>query len=207
LKPLSDFNPHGSKPGYLAPSCRSCQAAGHAAWRLANPEKVKAGQDDHYERNRPARIAKVKAWTETFPAKRGEIASRHAYKRRAQIASNSPVSDGTTLAYIIARDGLRCHICGEQTDQDLPKHHPKRTVRDHYMPVRLGGTHTADNLKVACWQCNAWKSGRHPDKALALITKRLEAERAAGQTCGGKASEVSREPPPAAVSRKPNSSR
>jgi 5-methylcytosine-specific restriction endonuclease McrA len=207
VKPVADFNLHGSKPGYLAPSCRACQSAHLAGWRLENPEKVRAGQEDHYERNRTARIAKAKAWSTANPDRRAEIGARNDYVRRARISRHAPVSDGTKLADIVARDGLNCYLCGEPTALDLPRQHPKKTVRDHYMPIRLGGTHTADNLRVACWRCNNWKSGRHPDKATALIAKRLEARRAA--EAAGAQDTVGGTPPDLAATprRKPPKSR
>ncbi len=36
------------------------------------------------------------------------------------------------------------------------------TTLDHFYPLKLGGTHTADNLLPACKSCNSKKHAKHP---------------------------------------------
>jgi hypothetical protein len=42
-------------------------------------------------------------------------------------------------------------------------------VLDHIMPLKLGGTHSADNVMVLCWSCNAGKAAHHPSKWLRML--------------------------------------
>ena len=43
-----------------------------------------------------------------------------------------------------------CHLC----------HLPGATTLDHLLPVVLGGTTTADNLRPAHWSCNSGRGAR-----------------------------------------------
>jgi 5-methylcytosine-specific restriction endonuclease McrA len=65
------------------------------------------------------------------------------------------------LEKLIARDGLRCAICGEMCD---PNDHswskysgPKYPSIDHIIPMSKGGGHTWDNVQVAHIICNSEK--------------------------------------------------
>lgn len=65
-------------------------------------------------------------------------------------------------AYIIERDGGRCHLCNRKVPEKL-------LTLDHLIPLSKGGTHTAENLRVACWPCNARKGARAANDQLLLI--------------------------------------
>jgi hypothetical protein len=56
-------------------------------------------------------------------------------------------------AYIIERDGGRCHLCGAYPEG-------RALTIDHVMPLARGGTHTSENLRVACLSCNCSKRDR-----------------------------------------------
>jgi 5-methylcytosine-specific restriction endonuclease McrA len=56
-------------------------------------------------------------------------------------------------AYIIKRDAGRCHICGK-----TPK--GAHLTIDHVIALARGGTHTSENLRVACLSCNCAKRDR-----------------------------------------------
>lgn len=69
---------------------------------------------------------------------------------------------GITLKKLIARDGLRCAICGEMCD---PNDHrwtkyggPLSPTMDHIVPLVKGGGHVWNNVQVAHWICNSAKS-------------------------------------------------
>lgn len=55
---------------------------------------------------------------------------------------------------IIDRDLRTCHLCGKTHLEDHEIH------LDHVIPLSKGGTHTADNVKVACAPCNLRKGAR-----------------------------------------------
>src|SRR4030095_3708674 len=74
----------------------------------------------------------------------------HAGKRRAQMQAS-----GQAVSYdaILVRDGYRCWLCGESVDgADLSF--------DHVVPLSKGGSHEADNIRVAHWACNHRKRAR-----------------------------------------------
>lgn len=56
-----------------------------------------------------------------------------------------------------ARDGPNCFYCGVVFDDSIAKR--VRTL-DHFVPRSHGGATTAENLRLACQRCNAWKQSR-----------------------------------------------
>lgn len=65
-------------------------------------------------------------------------------------------------AYIIERDGSRCHMCRRKcsgTNLHL----------DHVIPLSRGGTHTLENLRVACAKCNLSKRADAVGEQLMLV--------------------------------------
>lgn len=66
--------------------------------------------------------------------------------RRARVR-NAPVVEKVDRRAIIERDRSVCGICGEVVA-------PKDIHLDHIVPLFLGGTHTADNLRVTHQLCN-----------------------------------------------------
>lgn len=63
--------------------------------------------------------------------------------------SKSPIS-GWTRAQVFERDGHRCQYCGSTDALGL----------DHIIPMDEGGSHEAENLRVACHTCNSTKRNR-----------------------------------------------
>ena len=63
---------------------------------------------------------------------------------------------------ILRRDNHCCQYCGST----------KRLTIDHVIPRSRGGTHTWDNVVIACERCNTTKGNRTPEEAkMALKTK------------------------------------
>ena len=65
-------------------------------------------------------------------------------------------------AYIIERDSGRCHLCRK-------KCRPSEIHLDHVIPLSKGGTHTLENLRVACAKCNMAKGARACNEQLMLV--------------------------------------
>lgn len=65
-------------------------------------------------------------------------------------------------AYIIERDGGRCHLCGKVCE--VAEIH-----LDHVVPLARGGDHSAANLRVACATCNLSKGARAVGEQLLLV--------------------------------------
>ena len=67
-----------------------------------------------------------------------------AVEHRGNVRTSIPWSTRET---VIARDGHKCRYCGKRVNKN------NRQI-DHVTPVSLGGTNDADNLVVACRNCN-----------------------------------------------------
>jgi 5-methylcytosine-specific restriction endonuclease McrA len=64
---------------------------------------------------------------------------------------------------IFERDNYKCWICGCNVVVLRNKANcktPKAATIDHVIPLAKGGTHTIDNIKTACRQCNSIKSDK-----------------------------------------------
>lgn len=85
------------------------------------------------------------------------------HRLRAYGSADKP-RDVIRLDDVIARDGGVCYLCGRKTTKD--DHEYRRgwfTVGasyptiDHVVPLAKVGTHTWDNVRLACHRCNALK--------------------------------------------------
>lgn len=93
-------------------------------------------------------------WRKANPDKHAESQNR----RRAR-KHNSPEIEKIDRRTIIERDKWTCYLCGQICT-------PKNVTLDHVVPLFLGGTHTADNLRVACRSCNCSKGAKPLDDFL-----------------------------------------
>lgn len=64
-------------------------------------------------------------------------------------------------AYIIDRDGSRCHACGKKCK-------PEEIHLDHLVPLARGGTHAPENIRVACARCNLSRRAEGESQLLLL---------------------------------------
>jgi len=56
---------------------------------------------------------------------------------------------------IIERDNSTCYMCGRKLGY-------LEIVLDHVIPIARGGSHSEDNMKVACAPCNSRKGDKLP---------------------------------------------
>lgn len=142
------------------------------AWKVANPDKVKAHNSASYQRNRESRIARVQAarmadvefarrrhretragnperivWEANYREKnrqklRAAARARHYRKRKEILAELFDLQKG------------RCAYCREKVSG--------RPHIDHIMPKALGGSNDRSNLQLTCQTCNQSKCARHP---------------------------------------------
>lgn len=67
-----------------------------------------------------------------------------------------------SLDKLIDRDGLACYLCGKtctKEDKRWGTFGPDYPTIDHVIPLSKGGSHTWDNVKVACGECNCVVKG------------------------------------------------
>lgn len=101
----------------------------------------------------PLLLVRSRTWAQAHPATRREISAR----RRAR-EKNAPVIERLDRQALLERDHYTCYLCGKQLDPATPFLHPDAVTLDHVIPLAKGGSHTADNLRVACRACNGHKS-------------------------------------------------
>lgn len=112
-----------------------------------------AQKQRHLEMDRIRRRAKS-------PAERHERYEHWAnyFRARSARVRGATIVEDVDLARIVARDGDACYLCGKLlVGRD-------RTF-DHVVPLARGGTHTEDNIRLACRSCN----GRKRNKLLAEL--------------------------------------
>lgn len=73
------------------------------------------------------------------------------------------------LAFIVARDGTKCGICGKKVDMRLPGGHLKGPSIDHIIPRGDGGTNARANLRLAHMICNSIRQNLGGYEQLAVI--------------------------------------
>ena len=69
------------------------------------------------------------------------------YLRRAGKYGHTPVADDFTQTNLVERHGDKCYHCEDGPFECI----------DHLICVRVGGTHTLDNVVPCCFRCNVRK--------------------------------------------------
>lgn len=77
--------------------------------------------------------------------------------RRARKLSNG-AAESIDPTIVFKRDNWRCYICKIYTPKALRGTYDDRAPEmDHVIPLAVGGTHTMDNVRCCCRQCNSEK--------------------------------------------------
>ena len=156
-KPASEF--HLSTRDGLGPYCKPCTldysrirraeksaliASQKAAWRRANPDRVRAQKSKSHLRHAAKNVARVARWRKVNPlAHAAQTESRRARKM------NAPGYGYTTTDLVRQRMEMfagRCFYCFDTAD-----------TMDHRIPLVRGGAHLPSNLVPACRSCNSRK--------------------------------------------------
>ena len=89
------------------------------------------------------------------------------WHKRNDVLRSSGDGDFITLREVYKRDKGRCYICGKKTDwNDFRVVNGYKVVgnlyptREHVVALHNGGTHTWDNVRLACHRCNSAKSDK-----------------------------------------------
>lgn len=127
----------------------------HKEWKKANRERYKIQQREWYERNKEqAKQASVK-WAKT-PSGKASFANS-AHRRRALKAKTTSESIADEIKRLL-KLAKACYYCERPFSKTL-----KPTI-DHILPLNKGGSHTIDNLCLACKSCNSKKNAKHPEE-------------------------------------------
>lgn len=165
-KPFTEFHKDKNAPDGYRAQCKTCRTSfmkdyykaneddrrsAVQTYRDANPDVVRATDMRRYENHKDKRIA---------------LATEHASVRRARLLSRA-CDPGITIAGLRARDGDTCCYCHTPMDYASNPHgrrNPAKATIEHVLPISRGGTHTWDNVKLACWQCNLQKNAKTIDE-------------------------------------------
>lgn len=118
---------------------------------------------EKYGRRKPRPYCSSKCYR-----KHNKQPSNIGHRLRKHESADKP-RDVINLRDLYERDGGICQICGKPTDWDDYKRKPDGSffyirgnypTRDHIVPLAKGGTHTWDNVQLACRDCNSAKSDK-----------------------------------------------
>lgn len=95
--------------------------------------------------------------------------NRAKSEKRAAILKRRKHDTDITLEKLFKRDGGVCYICGKPCNwEDIAEADGTMIAGDNYpsidhvVPVARGGTHTWDNIRLACRRCNTNKRDSEP---------------------------------------------
>lgn len=123
---------------------RHDRRAKRRAWKLANPDKVRAATKRASAKN----TERFYRWRAANLERSNAHIKASGYKRRA--AKKGGLGGAATLAWFKAQK-KKCHWCGG----------PGNEI-DHLIALSRGGAHEACNLVIACGPCNRRKSAKDP---------------------------------------------
>lgn len=73
---------------------------------------------------------------------------------RLKLAKRNGKYEDITLAILYKRDHGKCYICGKHLILNDKYNRPDAPTIEHVVPICKGGTHTWDNVRLACRACN-----------------------------------------------------
>lgn len=78
-------------------------------------------------------------------------------KRMNKARQNGQFDADIDIYKLIERDGEQCYLCGDSVSFNVHYNDPKYPTIEHVLAIANGGTHSWDNVKVACRDCNNHK--------------------------------------------------
>lgn len=124
------------------------------AWKRRNRDKVREARRRYYLENRERELSEARAWRARNGDRLAVYVARHRgyvrdwqAKRKAERTGKVAMFDPATVR---SDYGSRCWACGS-TDS---------LCMDHIIPLSIGGSNFAHNLRLLCASCNARKGSR-----------------------------------------------
>lgn len=130
-----------------------------------NPEKCKQESRRYRFKNHEKVLESKRRYLHT-PAGR---AARHGalIRRRAWLATGAKIAcdKGIHWTTLAERQGsMKCAICGKDCVCTADRRGALYPTVDHIIPISKGGTHTWDNVQLACRGCNTSKHDKLPEE-------------------------------------------
>lgn len=178
-KPLAEFRKQAKQPQGVQPRCRVCMKPVLQAWYQKNRDKIRARtrqwQQDHPEqyhaslkewrvKNRERKLEYDRQYNAEHREQQKEYSKQPEVRVRArQHAKNQKakrkIAKGATHHPITAAEWLQIkaaysYICAYCNTRETPE---ALLTQDHVVPLKKGGSHTAENIVPACGPCNTMK--------------------------------------------------
>lgn len=174
---------HGTTAMYDKGKCRCerCKAAVAARTRRYVAKREAEGRPIDYSASRALVAAKCEQCEVSFMARVDGGARRFCslgcandFQGRAPVA-RFRVAKSKRLA-IYEACGWVCQLCLSPVREDVSQHHPRYPTLDHIVPRAHGGSDDAENLRLACFQCNT-RRGTNVDWVPEVVGVRDESSR------------------------------
>jgi 5-methylcytosine-specific restriction endonuclease McrA len=127
-------------------------AAQTKTYREANSDAIKAWRAADYVANTEQIKASAKAWKRAHPVRVNELSRENIGRRRAR--KNGAIVTKADYAVILAKHGMKCHICGGDILTRADLHF------DHVIALANGGVHSPENILPSHAFCNLSKGVR-----------------------------------------------
>lgn len=175
-KPLFEMVKNKTKKGGYDNNCKKCGAKRIKKWKRNNPEKakevnknyywkhrenhlekhkeyyqgnkekIKERVNEYYQENKDAAKGRIKKYRKTDKGKL--VHNNSSSKRRAK--TNNSIDSNLLLQ--LKEDTQFCPLCGIKMN-DIYQDSAQYNL-DHIIPLNINGTHTIDNIRYICRQCN-----------------------------------------------------
>ena len=176
-KDLTQFSNNKSKKDGKATECKTCKAQQDKQYRENNEISCKAYQNKYWTDNRAelyekkkeyivqnkvAHLTRQHTWYEknkdaikarTSQYKKDHPKQYQMYNNRRLASKKNGIIEDFTIKDIIEKYGDSCVYCQSSFEHI-----------DHYVPLSKGGSHTLDNVRPSCEQCNLEKSNKLPEE-------------------------------------------
>ena len=166
LKALSEFRKDRSGKNGLRSQCKACAAAYGKQYRAAHPDYHKRYREGNYEdalarekhyrdTHSAQRAAYNQRWRAANPDYRKHYNDTHKEERAASNNRRRALKAAATIEdfdimEVWEREGYTCAYCGSTENLTI----------DHIVALADGGSHSLDNLTVACMSCNSSKGAK-----------------------------------------------
>lgn len=159
-KPIEEFRLGGVRANgkrYRASECNDCHRASSRAYRNANLAVVQEREREYGRRNAERKREVARRWyaenRERAIAATQQRTLQDPERHLAFVMASRARKRGATIVEVFTRDEIVqrdlgvCHVCAEPVP-------PDELHLDHVIPLKDGGPHTRENVKVSHARCN-----------------------------------------------------
>lgn len=127
--------------------------AKNSRWQKENRERIAELSKARRIKNHEATLAREKAWRDAAPERVAIAQRRRRMKKLTNSSREEIIAADAKIAAMRAIDFSKCSYC----DKILRS---KLMHVDHIFPINKGGKHSAENIQLACKNCNSQKSDK-----------------------------------------------